>query len=149
MCILLSCKSKNQNRTAPYQNNLGIDPATIAQIDSINYTTIEWDSLSKNFGVISYGDSVLIRFKFKNTGVHPLFLSSVRPSCGCTVPAYPKDAIMPGEKNELVVNFHSIGQSDIIHKTISVTSNTSNGVRHLLTIGGRVAPMHSAGKIKE
>ena len=143
--IFFSCKSKEQNNSAPYQNDLGINPATLAQIDTIHYTTIEWDSLAKDFGVIDYGDSVLIQFRFKNTGIHPLFLSSVRPSCGCTVPAYPKDAIMPGEEKQLIANFHSIGQADIIHKTILVTSNTLNGVKHLLTISGRVNNLKDSG----
>ena len=143
--IFFSCKSKEQNNTAPYQNDLGIKPATLAQIDTVHYTTIEWDSFAKDFGIIDYGDSVLVRFRFKNTGVHPLFLSSVRPSCGCTVPVYPKNAVMPGEENELIVNFHSIGQADIIHKTILVTSNTLNGVKHLLTISGRVNNLKVSG----
>jgi Protein of unknown function (DUF1573) len=136
--LLYSCKSKDPVPVSPYANDLGIKPATIAQIDTAHYTTIEWMDRIKDFGTIQYGDSVLLKFGFKNTGVHPLFLSAVRPSCGCTVPHYPIEAIMPGEENELTVNFHSIGQADTVHKTILVTSNTSNGVTHLLTIEGRI-----------
>jgi len=136
--ILSSCKNTNHSLHSPYQNDFGINPATLAQIDSINYTTIEWINPVKNFGVIKKGDSVLIKFRFKNTGVHPLFLSAVRPSCGCTVPHYPGEAIMPGEENELIVNFYSVGQADTIYKTILVTSNTFNGVKHMLTIKGRI-----------
>lgn len=148
-CLLSSCKDKSPNNNSPYENSLGINPATLAQIDSINYTTIEWDSLVKNFGTIIYGDSVLIRFQFRNTGVHPLFLSAVRTSCGCTVPDYPKNAIMPGEENELVVNFHSIGQADSIHKTILVTSNTTNGIKHLLTIKGDVKGLRAGDENRQ
>lgn len=135
---LSSCKNANQNSVSPYENNLGIKPSTLAQIDTIHYTTIGWINPSQNFGVIKYGDSVLIRFRFKNTGIHPLFLSAARPSCGCTVPRFSDEAIMPDEENEITVNFNSIGQADTIHKTILVTSNTSNGVKHMLTIEGRV-----------
>ena len=148
-CLVSSCRDKRPNNSTPYENSLGISPATLAQIDSINYTTIEWDSLVKNFGVIRYGDSVLIRFKFRNTGVHPLFLSAVRPSCGCTVPDYPKNATMPGEENELIVNFHSIGQADSIHKTILVTSNTANGVKRMLTIKGVVNGLNDSNKNRQ
>jgi len=136
--ILSACKNRDHNPGSPYENSLGIKPATLAQIDTINYTTIQWINQVKNFGVIKYGDSVLIKFRFKNTGIHPLFLSAVRTSCGCTAPRYPAGAIMPGEENEMTVNFNSIGQADTIHKTILVTSNTSNGVKHWLTIEGRV-----------
>jgi hypothetical protein len=136
--ILNSCESKYQAPVSPYANDLGIKPATIAQIDTPHYTTIEWIDRVKDFGTIRYGDSVLLTFRFKNTGIHPLFLSAVKPSCGCTVPHYPAEAIMPGEESELTANFHSVGQADTVHKTILVTSNTSNGVTHLLTIEGRV-----------
>lgn len=136
--ILYSCESKYQAPVSPYANDLGIKPATIAQIDTPHYTTIEWIDRVKDFGTIRYGDSVLLTFRFKNTGIHPLFLSAVSPSCGCTVPHYPADAVMPGEESELTANFHSAGQADTVHKTILVTSNTSNGVTHLLTIEGRI-----------
>lgn len=136
--VLYSCDNKNQTPVSPYANDLGIKPATLAQIDTTNYTTIEWIDRVKDFGTIKYGDSVLLTFRFKNTGIHPLFLSAVKPSCGCTVPHYPAEAIMPGGENELTTNFHSIGQAESVHKTILVTSNTSNGVTHLLTIKGRI-----------
>lgn len=143
-CILYSCNSENRTPVSPYANDLGIKPATVAQIDTAHYTTIEWIDSVKSFGAIKYGDSILIKFRFRNTGSHPLFLSAVRPSCGCTVPDYPVEAIMPGGENELTANFHSIGQADTIHKTILVTSNTSNGVTHLLKIEGRIDNIRAA-----
>jgi Protein of unknown function (DUF1573) len=147
-CILYSCNGGNRTPVSPYANDLGIKPATVAQIDTAHYTTIEWIDSLRNFGSIKYGDSVLIKFRFRNTGSHPLFLSAVRPSCGCTVPDYSLEAIMPGEENELTANFHSIGQADTIHKTILVTSNTSNGVTHLLKIEGRIDNMRAADENK-
>ncbi|MEI9909257.1 MAG: DUF1573 domain-containing protein [Bacteroidota bacterium] len=137
--ILTSCKSKDTNRNLhPYENKLGIKPASLAQIDTINFTTIEWINPVQNFGILKYGDSAVIKFRFKNTGVHPLFLSRVQPSCGCTVAHYREEAIMPGEEDELTVIFNTIGQGSEVHKTVSVTTNTSNGVQHLLTFEGRV-----------
>jgi len=146
--LLYSCDNRSPTAVSPYANDLGIRPATIAQIDTAHYTTIEWIDRRKDFGTIKYGDSVLLKFRFKNTGVHPLFLSAVRPSCGCTVPLYPTEAIMPGEENALTATFHSIGQADIVHKTIAVTSNTQNGVTHLLNIEGRIDTSWQRSKIK-
>ena len=139
ICFLTSCKSKNATMNPhPYENKLGIKPANLAQIDTVNYTTIQWMNPVVNFGVLKEGDSAIIKFRFKNTGVNPLFLSAVRPSCGCSIPRYPEDAIFPDEENELTVSFNSMGQRGAIHKTITVTTNTVNGVSHLLTFEGRV-----------
>jgi Protein of unknown function (DUF1573) len=140
-CIILciaACSSCHQKNTRPYENELGIKPANLARIDTPHYTTIEWTNPVRNLGVVREGDSVVLKFRFKNTGDHPLFIAEVRPSCGCTVPHYSEEAIMPGEEDELTVNFNSMGQSGPIHKTILVTTNTTNGVNHLLSFDGRV-----------
>jgi Protein of unknown function (DUF1573) len=137
--FLTSCRDKNSTKNFhPYENKLGIKPASLAQIDTVNYTTIQWIKPVVNFGVLKEGDSAVIKFRFKNTGENPLFISAVRPSCGCSIPHYPEEAIMPDEENELTVTFNSRGQRGAIHKTINVTTNTANGVSHLLTFEGRV-----------
>jgi hypothetical protein len=121
-----------------YENDLGIQPSVIAQIDSANYTTIAWYDTSQNFGSIREGDSVFMKFKFKNTGTKALFLTSVQPSCGCTVADYPRQAITPGGGGVLTATFNSRYHPGYIHKTITVTSNTSNGINHLLSFKGQV-----------
>jgi Protein of unknown function (DUF1573) len=136
--IFTSCKDSHKKiiPAHPYKNDLGIKPANLAQLDTVNYTTIKWINPVVNLGTLKEGDSTTIRYRFKNTGENPLFLSAVRPSCGCSVPHYSEEAIMPDEEGELTVNFNTAGQSGVIHKTITVTSNTANGVRHVLTING-------------
>ena len=122
----------------PYENKLGIKPANIAQIDTVHFTKIKWFGPSKNIGTVNEGDSILIKFKFENTGVHPLFISAVNTSCGCTNAQYSHEAVMPGMEDELSVIFNTIGQAVTFHKTITVTSNTSNGVKHLLSFEGKI-----------
>jgi hypothetical protein len=137
--MLASCKGKeSKSNQKPYENDLGIKPSSLAQIDTVHFTTIKWINPVVNFGVIKEGDSALLKFRFKNTGVHPLFLSAVRPSCGCSLPRYSEEATWPDEENELAISFYSKGQRGAIHKTISVISNTANGVNHLLTFEGTV-----------
>lgn len=145
LTIMISCQHTN---THPYENELGIRPANLAQIDTANYTTIEWINTVKDIGAVAEGDSILIKFKFRNTGVHPLFISGVRPSCGCTVAQYPINAIMPGEASELAVSFDTLGQAGNVHKTIIVTSNTSNGVKHLLSFNGQVKQLNTNARSK-
>src|ERR1700704_835090 len=122
-----------RNKVKTYENNLGIDPAVVAQIDTANYTTIEWIDTVKNFGVIKAGDSVFVKFRFKNSGDGVLFLSEVLPSCGCMVASYPRQAILPGEPGEIKATFNSHGNIGFIHKEITVTSNTSNKIRQVLS----------------
>lgn len=142
----ISCIHNDTKTTLrPYENKLGIKPARLAQIDTVHFTTIQWMDPVKNMGTVLEGDSVLIQFKFKNTGVHPLFLSEAIPSCGCTIPTYPEEAIMPGEEGKLTVNFKTQGQAGDIHKSIMVTTNTSNGAKHLLLFEGKVTSKKQAG----
>ena len=141
-CIifLTSCNNKDKFKNLrPYENNLGIKPAKLAQIDTVHYTTIKWIEPNRNFGTVKEGDSVLFTYKFKNTGEHPLFISGVKAECGCTSIRYREKAIMPDEESELVVKFDSFNESGDIYKTITVTTNTSNKVHHVLSFHGKVS----------
>ena len=59
---------------------------------------IDYGDIAKN----SDGNRV---FVFKNTGKSPLIISSVKGSCGCTVPTKPDKPIMPGETAEIKVKY--------------------------------------------
>lgn len=48
MIIISSCK----NKTANNENNPGIKPGVIAQLDTANYTKITWEDTVSNFGII-------------------------------------------------------------------------------------------------
>src|SRR5258705_5607559 len=133
-CLVLACR----HRIKTYENNMGIDPAVIAQIDTPNYTTIGWIDTIRNFGVAKEGDSVSFGFRFKNTGEGALFFSEVIPSCGCTIADYPRAAVMPGESGEIMATFKSIGNTGIIYKEIITTSNTSNKIKQRLVFKGEV-----------
>jgi hypothetical protein len=134
--LLVFCSCKSGVNT--YENKMGIQPAVLAQIDSAHYTTIEWKDTLVNFGKIKEGDSVVIKYPFKNTGKYILLITGVQSSCGCTVTSYPTQPIMPGKSDAIIAKFNSNHHPGIIHKTIWVSSNTANGVRHLLVLNGMV-----------
>jgi hypothetical protein len=79
-----------------------------------------WD-----YGTIQQGADGSSFFAFKNTGTEPLVLSEVRSSCGCTVPRWPREPIMPGKSDTIKVKYDTkrLGQ---INKTITVISNAVN-----------------------
>jgi len=147
MSLIISCKDKK----APggYENNLGIKPAVIAQIDTANYTKISWEDTAKNFGIVKEGENVFLKYKFTNSGNKPLFISGVYPACGCTVVDFSQNAIMPGKGGEVTANFNSMGHPGFIHKTITVVSNSSNRVRQILLLNGEVMDSLKYSKYKK
>lgn len=63
-------------------------------------------------------------FKFTNTGASPLIISNTKGSCGCTVPTFDKEPIMPGKSGEIKVKYATdrVGR---FSKTVTITSNAS------------------------
>ncbi len=134
--VLLFCRCNSTVNT--YENKLGIKPAVLAQIDTANYTTIQWIDTVKNFGMVKEGDSVFAKFRFKNAGDKALFIIEVRSFCGCTVTNYPEHAILPAREGEVLAIFKTNGHPGFIHKTIIVTTNASNKMQQLLSFKGNV-----------
>ncbi len=86
-----------QDAKVPVENeNINLDGPYIA------FTEPVFD-----FKEIYQGDKVEHVFKFENTGNKPLIISNVQTTCGCTVPAWPKEAIAPGTKQEIKVVFNT------------------------------------------
>jgi hypothetical protein len=87
---------------------------------------ITFEEKSFDFGDIYQGDKVEHTFKFANTGTEPLIITNVQVTCGCTVPSWPRDPIMPGQKSEITVAFNSAGKSGKQNKVVTIVSNASN-----------------------
>jgi len=77
-----------------------------------------------NYGTIKSGDVVEHVFKFTNTGKVPLVIESAKSTCGCTVPQYPREAILPGESGEIAIKFNSKNKSGRQRKPVNITANT-------------------------
>lgn len=90
-----------------------------------------------DFGIIWDGASVEYSFEFTNKGDAPLILNNVQPSCGCTAPSWPREPIMPGKKEKIVVVYSPGAYRGNFSKTITITSNASNN-NLVLTIKGNV-----------
>lgn len=110
------------------------------QLDSANYTTIQWIDSVKDFGIVPQGEKVKIVFHFLNSGNKPLYLADVKPSCGCTLADYTKSAVLPGKQGEVTAEYDSNhGQpNQMIHKTVVVTCNAKNKTSSVLVFTGKV-----------
>ena len=75
-------------------------------------------------------------FNFSNTGKEPLIISRAKGSCGCTVPEWPKEPILPGEKGVIKVNYDEkrVGS---FNKSVTITSNAKNNSQ-VVKIKGKI-----------
>ncbi len=97
-----------------------------------------FDETTIDYGVIEQGSDPYRYFNFTNTGDAPLIISNARGSCGCTVPTWPKEPILPGESAQIKVRYDTkrIGK---FTKTVTLTTNEAEGT-HRLIIKGEVKP---------
>ncbi len=93
---------------------------------------IEFNETSHDFGDLKEGEIVECSFRFKNTGKAPLLIKDVVPDCGCTVPEFDKEPILPGEESKIKIVFNSAGFRNNIYKTIDVETNTEKGFTELI-----------------
>lgn len=113
-------------------------PFTSAQDTSKPVSGMTWTSNTIDFGKIEQGKPVSAEFEFNNPTMVPLIISSVRPTCGCTVADYPREPVQPGKSGKIAVTFNA-ASSGVFTKTIIVTSNAAEG-NTALVIKGEVVP---------
>ena len=123
----------------PNLNTLPITEPTAPTTGPV--TNIKFATDVVNFGKIKAQSENKYAFEFVNTGTEPLLIENAKGSCGCTVPNWPKDPIMPGEKGAIDVVFRpktreSEGEDK---KTVTVFSNT-NPKTTVLTVKAMVSP---------
>lgn len=98
---------------------------------------ITFDSLVSNYGFIPKNSDGRTYFKFTNKGDEPLLITGVKSSCGCLVPKWPREPILPGETNVIEARYDTkrIGK---INKSLTVISNDTSKPRVVLRIKGEV-----------
>jgi hypothetical protein len=106
--------------------------------DNPNAPVITFDKTVHDYGTVAYAGDGVCTFKFTNTGKEPLILQQPQSSCGCTVPTWPKEPVLPGESNEIKVTYNTkkVGP---INKTVTIRSNAKNNTV-ILRITGKVEP---------
>lgn len=120
------------------------NPATAENPNAANEnaTEITFEQNMFDFGTIKEGELVNHKFKFTNTGKNPLLITNASASCGCTVPNWPKEPIVPGGSGEIDVTFNSEGKPNHAEKTVTVVANTTPS-NTVLLIKGEVTPANT------
>lgn len=98
---------------------------------------IEFETTVHDFGHVFYNGPAEYDFVFTNTGTEPLIVQKPKSSCGCLIPSWPKDPIMPGKKETIKVTYKTnrIGK---INKTVTISSNATNSPQITLRVKGDV-----------
>lgn len=96
-----------------------------AQAVNPNAPEITFDKTVHDYGTLFVGGDGNCEFEFTNNGKEPLILSSVRSSCGCTVPSWPREPILPGKKETIKVKYDT-NRIGPINKSVTVLSNAKN-----------------------
>lgn len=96
------------------------------------------DSAYIDMGIIprdSIGEAYMC---FTNTGDAPLQILRIFSECGCTVPSYSSDEVLPGEQGEIKIRFNGKNrQPGSFRKALRIRSNADNP-RELLIVKGRI-----------
>ena len=112
--------------------------AVVAKAQKVGGPVMTFEKTEIDYGTIAQGSDPLRKFKFKNTGTEPLVIQNARGSCGCTVPNYKKEPVMPGETAEIEVRYDT-QREGAFTKTVTIETNESETAR-VLTIKGEVIP---------
>jgi len=132
---LVSCKKENQDTqtqekislSKPKKDKLSNDTLASANVKAAvpdqPLTTIALSESSFDFGKIKKGNKVEHVYEVTNTGANPLVISKVSPGCGCTVPDFTKEPILPGKKGKITLHFDSSNFDGNVQKYADVFAN--------------------------
>ncbi len=90
-----------------------------------------------DYGTIAQNADGNRKFEFTNNGNKPLIITNAAGSCGCTVPTFPKEPILPGAKGVIGVKY-ATDRVGAFTKTVTITSNAEGTPSKVLTIKGTV-----------
>ena len=103
--------------------------ATFAQTaplinDNPNAAQFKFETEVHDFGTIDEGPKISYEFMFTNVGKEPLIITGAKASCGCTVPKWPQEPILPGQSSSVKVEYNTKGRPNSFNKAITITSNS-------------------------
>jgi len=92
-------------------------------------TTHDFGNIHEENGKVSH------EFKFTNKGTAPLLITEIVPSCGCTTPTWPQEAVAPGQSAVIKAEFDPMGRPGEIHKTLTIKANTEPATSEVFLTG--------------
>lgn len=133
LVMLAACPFTMQSRSVVDQSADAITAAT----EPVEQAEIKFDTLRINLGTFAENDGPQkCTFNFTNVGDAPLIIHQAHAACGCTVPSFTKDPVMPGETGKLDVTYNGKGKfPGYFSKTITLRTNAKTEVIRLIIEG--------------
>ena len=127
LLVLVSCNNGGK------EGEIGTDAISNSESAhgkvSTDMPEMTFDEEVFDFGKITQGEKVSHSFTFKNTGNKNLIISNAEGSCGCTIPEWPKEPILPNGTGKINVVFNSEGKSGMMEKTVTIITNCEPATR--------------------
>lgn len=128
---LVSCKKDQsadqliieQGTAQVAEPNIDSPEDMVKEAQSKPLTNIALSEAQFDFGKIKKGDHKEHTYEVTNTGENPLIISQVKPGCGCTVPDYTKEPILPGQKGKITLKFDSSNFDGLVNKQAEIYAN--------------------------
>ncbi len=95
-----------------------------------------FEQMVVDYGTIEQHSEPLRKLKFVNKGTEPLVITNARGSCGCTVPTWAKEPIMPGEESFLEIRY-ATNRLGKFSKKVTITTNEGTEP-HVISVAGEV-----------
>lgn len=98
---------------------------------------IKFDKTLHDFGEFSEATPTqTCVFTYTNTGNEPLIINQAVASCGCTVPTYTKEPILPGMTGKIEVTYNGKGKfPGRFKKVITIRTNAKQELIRLFVAG--------------
>lgn len=123
-----------------YKAEIGYRKTDNGKLTTENVPHLRLDSTYIDMGSIpsdSIGETIM---GFTNTGNAPLQILRIFSECGCTVPSYSSDEVMPGERGKIKIRFNGKNrQPGFFRKALRVRTNADNP-REVFIVKGRILP---------
>ena len=96
------------------------------------------DQRSHDFGTVARSAKTEYRFPITNIYKQPMYISSVRASCGCTTPIIEKQTLQPGETGSILARFNTGTHTGQKQATLTVSINQPVFTELQLTVRGYI-----------
>ena len=128
-----------------YSFSIAITPYTSAynlalESSHIESTSIQFDTKSIISDTLCEGEITDFVYRFKNTGNTSIHILNVRSSCGCYVPEWPKDEILPGRTAEIIGRYSTRYRPGPFARSLTVNYNDGLVQRVMLFVRGYTLP---------
>ena len=86
---------------------------------------MKFEKTRHDFGIFSQDTAIVTYdFIFTNVGKSPLIIHEAAASCGCTIPEYTLEPIMPGKTGKISVTYNGKGRRPgVFRKSITIHNN--------------------------